>query len=403
MGWTVKENGAGAVAVPALYFYGEPSGPRQHIMKHHSHATGERVNMLTYVVQPGDTLASIARRFNTTVERLVALNNISDPDRIDVGMVLTIEPEENGDAGGDPVATRIIGGLLYVLSTPRRTYRRGETISLTLAKVNIQNSPVTLNYPTGQRFDFVVLRDGREVWRWSHGRSFTQVAGRVVLRPGESQTFRVTWDQRNNAGNLVVPGNFVVRGYNVARGLAQQFVSLPVSIAPGMAPAPPPPAGVCPPGNLLRNPDLEEWRDVNTPDSWNGTNIFRTPLSCRGRFAAGMGAIPGRQATLTQSVPGSPGRLYQLSFSAREIPGRPPRGDFTLEAAVFFYDAQGRLISRADPVFSETSIPEACRRFSLTTGLSPARTGRVEVRFIFTPAAGNNNPVAIDEVDLRCI
>jgi LysM repeat protein len=359
--------------------------------------------MLTYTVQPGDTLSSIAQRFNTTVEKLVALNNISDPDHIDVGMVLTIEADGDGGAGGDPVAARVVDGLLYVLSTDRRTYRQGEPVRLTLIKVNIQDSPITMTYATGQRFDFAALREGREVWRWSFGRSFPQIAGQVTLQPGESQTFRATWDQRNNAGNLVAPGNFTIRGFNVARGLAQRFVSIPISVAPAVVPTPPPPTGVCPTGNLLRDPGLEEWRDVNTPVLWNGTNIFRTPLNCGGRFAAGMGAVPNRQATLTQSVAGLPGRLYQLSFSAREIPGRPPRGNFSLEAAVFFYDAQGRLISRADPVFSETSIPESCRRFSLTTGLSPARTGRVEVRFIFTPAAGNNNPVAVDEVDLRCI
>ena len=49
---------------------------------------------LTYVVRTGDTLYTIARRFNTTVERLVALNNISDPNMIMVGMVLRISEEE---------------------------------------------------------------------------------------------------------------------------------------------------------------------------------------------------------------------------------------------------------------------------------------------------------------------
>jgi len=49
---------------------------------------------LTYVVRTGDTLYTIAQRFNTTVESLIALNNITDPNMIMVGMVLTIRPEE---------------------------------------------------------------------------------------------------------------------------------------------------------------------------------------------------------------------------------------------------------------------------------------------------------------------
>lgn len=49
---------------------------------------------MTYVVRTGDTLFIIAQRFNTTVERLVAINNITDPNMILVGMVLTITPEQ---------------------------------------------------------------------------------------------------------------------------------------------------------------------------------------------------------------------------------------------------------------------------------------------------------------------
>jgi LysM repeat protein len=44
----------------------------------------------TYVVQPGDTLSAIARRFNTTVAALVQANNIWNPNLIYVGQVLVI-------------------------------------------------------------------------------------------------------------------------------------------------------------------------------------------------------------------------------------------------------------------------------------------------------------------------
>jgi LysM repeat protein len=44
----------------------------------------------TYVVQPGDTLYRIALRFGTTINAIVQANNLSDPNRIFVGQVLTI-------------------------------------------------------------------------------------------------------------------------------------------------------------------------------------------------------------------------------------------------------------------------------------------------------------------------
>jgi len=49
---------------------------------------------MTYVVRTGDTLFTIAQRFNTTVERLIALNNITNPNMILVGMVLTISSDQ---------------------------------------------------------------------------------------------------------------------------------------------------------------------------------------------------------------------------------------------------------------------------------------------------------------------
>jgi NlpC/P60 family/LysM domain len=43
-----------------------------------------------YVVRAGDTLSSIATRFGTTVDRLVALNGITNPDRVQAGRKLRL-------------------------------------------------------------------------------------------------------------------------------------------------------------------------------------------------------------------------------------------------------------------------------------------------------------------------
>lgn len=47
----------------------------------------------THTVQPGETMASIADEYGVPVEAIAELNNIVDPDLIEVGQELRIPPE----------------------------------------------------------------------------------------------------------------------------------------------------------------------------------------------------------------------------------------------------------------------------------------------------------------------
>lgn len=51
---------------------------------------------MKHTVRRGDTLSKIAAKYNTTVEALAASNGIKNPDRINVGDVLTI-PTKRGE------------------------------------------------------------------------------------------------------------------------------------------------------------------------------------------------------------------------------------------------------------------------------------------------------------------
>lgn len=66
----------------------------------------------TYRVQPGDTLSSISRETGISVDRLAALNNISNPSMIRVGQRLRLSDEASvpaGDAGGTSMAQSRMG------------------------------------------------------------------------------------------------------------------------------------------------------------------------------------------------------------------------------------------------------------------------------------------------------
>ncbi|MDP2950144.1 MAG: BsuPI-related putative proteinase inhibitor [Chloroflexota bacterium] len=88
-------------------------------------------------------------------------------------------------------------------------HRQEEPVSLTV--VVAAGEPITLYYRTTQRFDIVVTdSEGREVWRWSQGKAFSQVLEQVELKPGEPMAFTERWDQRDNDGQPVPPGNYSV-------------------------------------------------------------------------------------------------------------------------------------------------------------------------------------------------
>lgn len=57
---------------------------------------------VTYLVVPGDTLSAIAQRFGTTVQALMAVNEIADPTLIFAGQELVIPGEGEGTATPAP-------------------------------------------------------------------------------------------------------------------------------------------------------------------------------------------------------------------------------------------------------------------------------------------------------------
>lgn len=60
----------------------------------------------TYQIQAGDTFFSIARRFNTTVEALIAANPGVNPDRLMIGQIICLPP-------GVPGPIPCPGGTIY--------------------------------------------------------------------------------------------------------------------------------------------------------------------------------------------------------------------------------------------------------------------------------------------------
>ena len=108
-------------------------------------------------------------------------------------------PAPEGGSSGPLVSS------LQVETTP-------DTVRFVLQVTNTGPAPVTLDFTSGQSFDFVVTRDGGEVWRWSADRGFTQALRSETLAPGETRTYDAAWSPP--AGTS---GEFLARGFLTAR------------------------------------------------------------------------------------------------------------------------------------------------------------------------------------------
>jgi len=78
-----------------------------------------------------------------------------------------------------------------------------ENVTFTLHVTNTSGKRVELTFPSGQTHEFVVLDSiGREVWRWSNGRLFTQAIQNKLLTSKESAKYEETWDPSKAAGKF---------------------------------------------------------------------------------------------------------------------------------------------------------------------------------------------------------
>lgn len=116
---------------------------------------GGPVETITYVVRPGDTLSQIALRFGTTYQQIVLLNNLSNPDLIYPGQVLTIR---QGSATPKPptatataTATATPTAVPSPTSTPTPTLTLvpGVTASPSETPTPTETPELTATYPPG--------------------------------------------------------------------------------------------------------------------------------------------------------------------------------------------------------------------------------------------------------------
>lgn len=74
----------------------------------------------TYVVQPGEWVYSIARKFSIDPDDIIAINNLQYPYDLEVGQELIIP--ESGSSSRDPNSTPVTGGTEYIVKAGDSVY-----------------------------------------------------------------------------------------------------------------------------------------------------------------------------------------------------------------------------------------------------------------------------------------
>jgi Intracellular proteinase inhibitor len=79
----------------------------------------------------------------------------------------------------------------------------GEQIAFAFHVTNNADKRLELNFPSGQTHDIVVLDSvGRELWRWSEGRMFTQALQNRVLEERETVSYEARWEPERHHGTF---------------------------------------------------------------------------------------------------------------------------------------------------------------------------------------------------------
>ena len=115
--------------------------------------------------------------------------------------------------------------LMLTVTTDKVRYAPGDPISLTLVVRNRSDAPVTLQFSSGQRYDFTIGSDAATLWRWSEDQGFIQMLGEERLEPGAELVYR------ERAAAPAAPGTYRVTGLLTAQDRHRQ-ASVVISVVP---------------------------------------------------------------------------------------------------------------------------------------------------------------------------
>ena len=113
------------------------------------------------------------------------------------------------------------------LSVEKTIYRSGGSVDAMLTVTNKDSSLRRFSFSSTQQYDFIVMAEEEEIWRWSRDKVFASVLTELILSPSESVKYQEKWPQEDNQGNSVSPSDYQIIGMLTSR---PEMVSRPISV-----------------------------------------------------------------------------------------------------------------------------------------------------------------------------
>jgi Intracellular proteinase inhibitor len=109
--------------------------------------------------------------------------------------------------------------------------RTDDGVRLALQVVNQSPRRLEIDFPNGQTRDFVIYdAAGREVWRWSRGRLFTQAVQNKFLAAGDTVVYEERWDSAS-PGEYTAVATLRSRNFPVERRVTFQVHPASANVA----------------------------------------------------------------------------------------------------------------------------------------------------------------------------
>ncbi len=116
--------------------------------------------------------------------------------------------------------------------TDKLAYRLGEPVQITVTVTNTTDAPLTLYFDTScQAFFAVEDASGATVYNLELHVGCLTIPTEITLQPGQSQSYPFTWNQVDDGGAPIPPGNYVIRSIIPSTpALTEGSVAVPIGL-----------------------------------------------------------------------------------------------------------------------------------------------------------------------------